>query len=193
MPYDGDEVTEQQNKRGTDIKQKELHKSPASSSHFRQRTLVASRRTYIHPTTYVTCTFSKTGNGYSWGLAEPELSGTALGSCASMARVMVNTARATYVRYRTARALPGNLWSPSSRSKRRGTATRNRQRHRNPRRELGYHHATARIARCATSVVAHGSSLNFRGSLGALPAISWISFPRNRPVAGLCEEHSQPA
>jgi hypothetical protein len=67
MPYDGDEVTEQQNKRGTDIKQKELHKSPAPSSHFRQRTLVASSRTYIHPTTYITCTFSKMGNGYSWG------------------------------------------------------------------------------------------------------------------------------
>ncbi len=38
--------------------------------------------------------------------------------------------------------------------------------------------------RCAASVVVHGSSLNFRGSLSVLPAISWISFPRDRPVAG---------
>jgi hypothetical protein len=65
VPNDGDEVTEQQDQRGTDIKQKELHKSPKSLSRLWQRSLVTGSHSHSHLARQVTYRFMEMGNDYS--------------------------------------------------------------------------------------------------------------------------------
>jgi hypothetical protein len=65
VPNDDDEVTEQQDQRGTDIKQNELHKSPKSLSHLRQRSLVTGSRAHSHLARHVIYRFMEMGNDYS--------------------------------------------------------------------------------------------------------------------------------
>jgi len=54
VPNDDDEVPKQQGQGGTDIKQKELHKSPKSLSRFWQRSVVAGGRTHSHLARHIT-------------------------------------------------------------------------------------------------------------------------------------------
>jgi hypothetical protein len=79
VPNDDDEVTEQQDQRGTDIKQNELHKSPKSLSHLRQRSLVTGSRAHSHLARHVIYRFMETGNDYSGELQNRKCFGQFLG------------------------------------------------------------------------------------------------------------------
>jgi hypothetical protein len=81
VPNDDDEVPKQQGQGGTDIKQKELHKSPKSLSRFWQRSVVTGGRTHSHLARHVTWRFMEMRNDYSGGLQNLKCFGQSMRQC----------------------------------------------------------------------------------------------------------------
>ena len=87
VPNDDAEVTEQQDQRGTDIKQNELHKSPKSLSHLRLRSLVTGSRAHSHLARHFTYRFMGMGNDDSGGLQNRKCFGQLAAEVMAVARL----------------------------------------------------------------------------------------------------------